>query len=384
MSSRKGIYIFTLMGLLLGITLDRLISVHNPNVFYYSFIILFCILYTLAYDDNNSLRLIGTSLIVALFLSLPLFAIVVDKWNDNSGHLLSFLIGFPLFVYVGHSFHYAYHHDNTWRVNYSTLFEAVWTTIPLLFVASIFASLTNVLIMLGAFIFKTVGNDYLWNLYFNNHHFNFICNTVFFFLGLAIGQQNIKLIASLRFLLLKMMYYLFPVLAVISILYSVLYIINVLTGGQTSIDPLVVLLPLNILGIIFFNAYFQDGDTDTEFSGYMRLLLCIYRIILFIMAVVMVHNILRDFTVETNLFIYLLIALLFPMVYAITACLSKEMERTWIQRGNIITALFFLISLFLLNLPYAPADFNISKGAKSLYAKLLVSPPAAIQQATRN
>ena len=269
MASRKEIYVFTLIGLLLGIGLDLLMRNEIKSIFYYIFLLLYSLLFALTFNEKHLLRLLGTSFIVALVLSMPFLPFIVDVPPQHIGHFIAFLAAFPIYVYISHSFHYAYHHDNSWRVNYNSLFAAVWNTIPLLFVALLFSSLANCLILIGAFVFKTVGSTFLWNLYFDNLNFRLISNVTLFFIGLGVGQQNIKVIYNLRFLLLRMMYYLFPFLALISALYFVLYLGHSVSGGPDNINPLTVLLPLNILGIIFFNAYFQDGCIESDAPSWL-------------------------------------------------------------------------------------------------------------------
>ncbi|HHT0594114.1 TPA: hypothetical protein ACTXXA_002331 [Legionella anisa] len=359
MPSKKGIYLFTLIGLLLGFALDGLIRNEITKLFDYTLISLFALLYGLAYNGKNSFRLVASSFIVALFLSLPLLPIEAQFTSLPLEHWVTFLGAFPFFVYVGHSFHYAFHHDNTWRVSYNSLFAAVWNTILLLFVASLFSTLANLLILLGALIFKTVGNDFLWNLYSHNFHFQLISHITLFFIGLGVGQQNIKIIYSLRFILLRMMYYLFPFLALISIVYIILYLSHFLSGGEEYVNPLLILIPLAALGIIFFNAYFQDGSMESGAPSWLKLLLRIYRVILFILVLMMTDKIFQSYSVDVNVVICIITGILFSLTYAITAWLPDNKEQEWVRIGNISSALYFIIILFLFNLPYMPIIFQV-------------------------
>lgn len=359
MTSKKGIYLFALLGLLLGIILDQLIRHQNLTLVYYAIPALLSLLFALAYDDNNIVRLAGTSLLLALFLSSPLLPLNVDFNVTNYAHFFTFLVAFPFFVYVVHCFHYAYHHDNSIQISYSTLFAAVWNTIPLIVIATIFSSLANLLIMLAAFIFKTVGSNFLADLYFYNHHFNLICNTTLFFIGLAVGQQNIKIVYGLRFLMLRIMYFLFPFLAIISGIYFVLYLLHSFTGGIEHINPLLVLLPLTVMGVLFFNAYYQDGNEESDYPAWLETVLQVYRVTLFILALMMTYKILREFTIDINVCLYLLVALLFTLTYAVTAFFSDAEERKWIATGNIATGFIFVTLLYLFNLPYMSVDLTI-------------------------
>ncbi|HEN5520373.1 TPA: hypothetical protein U6299_001845, partial [Legionella pneumophila] len=200
MAAQRHLYIFTLIGLLLGVVVDILIRYNNTTAFIYSVVTIFGVLFALTYNNVNFSRLIGTSFLLAFFLSIPLFPLKMDYSMKDYFHFFTFFVGFPFFIYVAHCFHYAYHHDNTWRVSYSSLFAGVWNTIPLLFIALVFSSLANLLIVLGSFVFKTVGNNYLWDLYFYNRDFKLISNTTLFFMGLGVGQQNLNIIHNMRFL----------------------------------------------------------------------------------------------------------------------------------------------------------------------------------------
>lgn len=373
MGKKKEIYIFTLIGLVLGIVLDLLLREKVTTLFYYSFATLFALLFTLTYNNMHRKKLVLTSFIVAVFLSIPLFTVELDYPLRNYLHLFTFMLGFPFFVYVTYSFHYAYHHDNTWKVSYSTLFAAVWNTIPLLVVASVFASLSNLLLILGAFVFKTVGSNLLWDLYFYDHDFKLISNTTLFFIGLSIGLQNITIIHNMRYLLIRIMYYLFPLLAFITVLYFFLYHSHSLTGGQEYINPLVVLIPLTTAGILFFNAYFQDGSLKSDYPNWIKLGLRFYRVILFLISLMMAYRLLQDHALESNFFIYLIVILLFTLNYAITAIFNENKEQNWICLGNIGISLFFIVILFLFNIPHLQVEFFVGGGEST---KIILSTPA--------
>lgn len=358
MTNKIGMYVFTLLGLFLGVILDYFVRSHTPTPFYPALLSLFCFLYALSYNDQHPLRLIGTSFITALFLALPIFHVEFDKMPTDPKHLLSFAFCYPLFIYIAHCFHYAIHRDNTWQVKYHSLFEGVWNTIPALFVATVFAFLAKLLIVLGALVFKSVGFSFLWDVYFNNHHLRFVLSMTLFFMGLGISQQNAHIIYNLRFLLLRMMYFLFPVLAFITILYCILLTLSSLTGGA-AIDPLLVLIPLSFLGIVFFNATYQDGTVEDFRSSKLGFFFRIYRVFLLITVTMMLYRLYRDFAIESNFLLILLAAFFYALAYAISAWVSAEDENTLIQKGNIATALFLLLTLFLMNLPYVPIEFTV-------------------------
>lgn len=360
MPEKLGIYIFILLGLFVGTTLDLLVRWQVTTFFYYTFIATFAFLYALSYDGKKDLELVGSSLMMALLLSIPFIAFnqQIIEMSHNLDNKLVFWFIFPFFFYIAHCFNYAFHQDNTWRVSYVSLFAAVWNTIILLIIAMLFSSVACGLIMLGAIIFKATGFDFLWKL-LNNTHISFILNTTLFFVGLSIGQQNLNIIYSIRFLLLKAMYYLFPILASISILYLVLYLVQIITGGVEAVQPLMILAPLSVMGILFFNAYYQDGDSEVVAAYWLQHFLKVYRVALFIIVLMMLYHLFKRYAVNSNFLIVVLCALFFSFTYAITAYLTEPEEKKWIRIGNISTALFFLAAVFLFNLPYMSVNFTV-------------------------
>ncbi len=359
MAAKKELLIFALIGFVLGFIIDHLIYNLNFSLTCYALPTFFSLLFTLSYDGKNILRLLGSSLVTALLASIPLINVMVTSSFNPSYHLLCFFVLYPVFCYILHSFHYGIHHENTLCVSYRILFEGLWTTIPLLVFASLFAALANGLIVLAAMLFRTVNHDWLWHFYLINPHVHFISASIWFFIGLALAQQNIQLIYNLRFLLLKMMSGLFPLLALISTIYMFLYIIN-LSSGYSSVNTLFVLTPLCVLGIIFFNAYFQDGTDPEPTSPWFLWFLKSYRVLLFLITLLVIYNLFKQITVETNTLVSIISLFLFTLTYAISAFLKPEQEVSCIGKGNIITGVFFAVGLFLCNLPYFPINFTIS------------------------
>ncbi len=354
MKISKEIFIFAAFGLLLGFWLDNLIHQDNLRAIYYIFPTIYAYLFCLAYNSKHIFRLSISSLIVATFLSLPILPFYFGEEPDNVNHIICFLIAYPLFIYIGHCFHYAYHQDSSYRVSYKSLFAAVWNTIPLIILASLFLALTQIIFMLGAYVYQSVGNNFLWELYFNTMHFRIITNFLFFFIGLNICQQNIQIIYSLRLIIIKGMYYLFPFIVLISISYFFFILSNFLFYKQSIILNLNVLIPLIFFGIIFFNAYIQDADDNSVMPQSYNIFIKFYRVILFALTVMLTNSVLREYTFDINILVYLVSAIILTLIYCITIVFPKDKEFNYIRLGNIYVALFFVISLFGLNLRYYP------------------------------
>ena len=139
---------------------------------------------------------------------------------DNS----DLIVMIPLFFYIINCFHYAYHQENTWRIHCRSLFEAVWSTIPLMLVAFIFWGITKALIYLANILLITIGENFIQVLRIDNGNVSFILNSFLIFAALGIAKQSVKTIHALQFILLNIFRYLFPFLAIITILFFFFYL----------------------------------------------------------------------------------------------------------------------------------------------------------------
>lgn len=365
--ARKGMIIFIFLGLIAGTLFDLLHHYQSTHAFYYSTLFLFFLFFGLCYNEKNNGRLVLSSFILALVLSTPLITFHFNTDNtaeifaSHLDRLISFLVGFPFFVYAAHAFHYTYHHDDNWEMNYKTLFSAVWDSFVLIAAACVFAGIAKLLIIMAAGLFRTVGNDFLWNLYYNNFNVYVLVDSVLFYVGLGIAHQNHTTIHNLRFLLLRMLHFLLPLLAIISIVYFILYLISLLQPVQATgfLPPEALLTVLVALGVIFFNAHFQTGEEKNVFSSILTLIIKIYRIVLLCLCVILTYRILSHFQVNINFGLYLLIALLFCFTYAYTAFLTPEQQRGAIIAANKSIALLFLFCLLIINNPLFPVTMRV-------------------------
>jgi|GEM_PF-2945543 len=344
-NTHKGMIVFLILGLLLGSILDILLFFQNDNIFIFGITVASFLFYGLCYNEKNNLRLVLTSLLTALIVCLPLTRVYNTSY--------SFLAGFPLMLYIGHCFHYSYHYDSDWRLSYKTLFFAVWNSFIMLVTALIFFGIARMLIMLAAGLFRAVGNNILWNGYFGHIKFFILVNCLLFFIGLGIAHQNYKIIHNLRFLLLRMMQFLLPLLALITIIYFPLYVIALIKPVSIVFMPVEILSGiLVLLGIIFFNAYFQTGEERDYFPYWLIILLKIYQLVLFGLAIIVSYRILKSYSISINDSLYLLIALLYTACYAISVFIARDKQRRLIQDSNRALAIFFLAAMLLINNPF--------------------------------
>lgn len=360
MKLSKGLYIFTGIGLALGITIDQIIHQDDLHVVHYIFPTLIAYLYTLAYNGQHSIRLIFTSTLTAFLLSLPLYSFIFGEEPEHFNHVICFVLIYPLFVFIGHCLHFAYHHDSKLKLHYESLYTAVWNTFPYLFLATLFLALAQIILGFGALVFKSVGSMFLWNLCFNNLHFRVITNVLFFFIGMSICQQNISMVYNLRALIIRAMFYLFPFVALISISYFFFVFSNYVTFKQQIVHNLNVLIPLVVLGIAFFNAYLQDGEDKNAAPDTYNNFIKLYRAVFFALTIMLTHASATEYSFDINVLVYLICICFLGFVYFITIFLPKELEFKYIRLSNIYTAIFFMLTLLILNFPYYPLVYTLN------------------------
>jgi len=316
--------------------------------------ICFAFLFALAYDEKSTPRLLLSSLIAASITAIPVLTGNYSAQGFANSLEYAFL-SLPFFAYMMHCFHYAYHKQGNFQFNYNYLFEAVWSTVPQLFIACIFTNLMYGLLIFSSFAFESLGSHFLKEVYFNNFDLVFISNSCFFFLGLGIAKINHKVTYNLRFVLLKMMDLLFPVLAVVTIIYSVMFI-TMNASHLLSFDALKgfpVLVTISVLGIFFFNAHFQDGEgavSGTLLRNFYR----VYRFFLLFATSFCGLNLLIQFHAILPYIgiVYLLMLISYGVIYAASSVLTKSRETTLVTQGNIIIAIVYMAFTLLFYNPF--------------------------------
>lgn len=368
----RVIVLFFLIGLGCGIAFDLLYRFGVNELFFYSFIGTAALMYCLSYNGEESYRLVITSLIAALIVSLAFFSFDWHLLNELNRQSLSFMLAFPVYFYAVHAFHYAFHCEHGLNTNYQRLFSAIWNTLPLLLIAALFAFLSSALIFLLAIILQAVHMTWIWSIYMDYFETYLIITIALFFAGISIGVVQIQILHQVRYLLLRMMYYLLPFLAFITILYFTLYWINLFRGLSPLIPTLFIVLPLALMGLIFFNAYFQDGKERMGYPLFIFYLIKVYRVVLFFITLMMVYELSMHFYIFPNLLIFMLVVSLFNLACAVSVFMPNDMERQKIAKANTYIGLFFIIFMFLLNNPFIPAKHYVNpyeKWPDGIYVK---------------
>lgn len=341
--------IYAFIGLVLGAYLNYLGRHHVTYVLLYLLPICFAFLFALAYDEKSTQRLFLSSFIAALITSIP---VITGNYStkDFANSLEYAFLSLPFFAYMMHCFHYAYHQQGSFQFNYKHLFEAVWSTVPQIVVAFIFTNLMYGLLTFSSLAFETLGSRFLTEVYFENFDLVVISNFCFFFLGLGIAKINQKVTYNLRFILLKMMDLLFPVLAVVTIIFSLMFITM---NAQhlfdfTSIKGFPVLGTMGLFGILFFNAHFQDGEGAVS-SVLLRNFYRVYRFfLLFITSFCSIHLLCQFYHELPSIgIVYLFMIFAYGVIYAISSLMTKTRETTLVTQGNIVIAITYMVFTLL-------------------------------------
>lgn len=343
MLANKNTWILNLTGLIVSIV--TIVALSRQLYIVADFTLLYGFLFTLSYNGQNNLRLLGSSLFVALILALP------GLWISN--HVQP-----QFFYFLIYCFHYTYHHSgNRWNMSYTLFFEAAWNGILVLLVAMLFSLASAVLIFCASFLFSSQGSPYVFNLIYTStgRLFQLFLTWLLLFIGISVAQNNIKTLHQLRFILITTMYYLLPILVLTSAVVLILL-------WHIDLNPNVIItvfFELTILGILFLNAYYQDGSDEIKGMVWLNWLLRGYKVLLLIMILIANYYAFRYMSIEPSQLIYLTISLFLGWFYAYSAFFSDEKAQNIIENGNKCLVIIFIVAFYLVIA--SPFNFTVNK-----------------------
>ncbi len=325
-------------------------NLHVDSVWPYLLIAAFTFVFSLAFDKKHILKLLLSSFITALIITFPFFTF--SALNPTSAHyindyFLEFALTFPYFAFVIYCFHYAYHKSNKLDIDYHYLFEAVWLLFPIFFIAGFFSNAVNALILFAAYGFNTFGNRFLLDVYVHNIDVFIIANTTFFFIGLAIAKLHEKAAINLRYLILRMFQLLLPILMISMIIYSLMFItfhgwhmftLSSIMGSSTFVA-------FGILGVLFFNASYQDGEEEQTHSKIIHRIYEYFRVILFLVTSYGITQLIYSnyHRMPINISLLLACMILYTFCYALSTFFPKDKQKRIITQGNILITLAYII-----------------------------------------
>lgn len=347
-----------LTGLAVALFSGLLLIYQITSLVYSVFPLLIGLLFVLSYNGRDNLRLLCSSVFIALVLSVPLIGI--DTWTPQQ---LDFLFLYPWLLYFVHCFHYAYHHNgDTWTLSYNALFEAGWNTLLVLLVGVFFVYALATMIFGASLLFSSMGSPQLYKLFMGTAYFPGFLGIFSFFIGLGIGQNNIKLLNPLRFTVVNIMYYFMPILVVTSLIYFILFLAHVSESSDAILGSFFVLV---VISILFLQAYYQDGREDNR-PTWLNVVLRVHKVLILIMTLLFSYDALNNNYLNINQLILVTVLLFLGWMYAYGAVLSEEKAQQSLEDGNKYMALTFITLLYLANLPYLPVNFTVNKTKPAL------------------
>lgn len=358
MQADKKTWVVALIGVIVALIYMADAMLELKSFIFVVFPLLVGLLFALSYDGKNNLQLLGSSIFVALVLSVPF------RVNGNATRQMNPGIFYSILVYMVHCFHYAYHHNGSkWNFKYSLLFEAAWNTFLVLIIAALFMVVSFQFVYYIALLLNSIENPFLFIILDQSRVIAAFFMFILFFIGVAIAQSAIDELKGFRTVLLKSMNYCLPFLVLSVIVYFIFFWFS---NNQSANVIVTALLTLIVISFLFLNLYYQDGKEEGQRMDWLTVVLHAYKVLLLIMILIACYYAFGNLSLAFHQIIYLTIALFFGWVYAYSAFFSDEKAQQIIEDGNKGLAIVFMIAIYIALLPYSPVNFTVNKGKPPL------------------
>lgn len=198
--------------------------------------------------------------------------------------LTPFAISMAAALFVAGPFLQCRQQHGRWCAPYPELFAHAWQNALTLLVAAFFTGLCWAVLGLWAGLFKLIGVDLFADI-FTDTAFAYLATGLFGGLGVLVGRSQSRPVQIMRRLLIAIFTGLFPLLAVIAVLF-------VVTLPFTGLEPLwgtrsaaMVLMSLVAGMVVFANAVYQDGDEPPPYPRLLRFVAAAGLVVLPVFAV---------------------------------------------------------------------------------------------------
>jgi hypothetical protein len=345
----SGLLILSTIGFVLGLINGLSYHYHYQSTFVLALINAWGILAIFSYDGSKNIRLLLSSALAAFCI-----AIMIAFFN-NARHALDIVITIQMFIslslatYMIHSFHWAYHRDNGYHYQYSTLFYTVWNSFCLLIFSCVFSGLAWGILYLSANLFTLVHINFLKVLLLTTPFTLFIFSFLFS-VGIFLGRQRPNIIDNLRWLLLQLFRYLYPFLAIMVLAFLIISLFSLeFLGSHPFSQHITLFSNIALLGILFINASYQDGNANIPYSKYLFLCIKLFMLTLPLFAILGNAPVLfnsQNIPYPSNLIVCSnsLFLIVYPVAYAIAVLYSKNKKTfSLLPRFNISIAIAFIL-----------------------------------------
>ena len=310
-----------------------------------------------AWDGRHAARLLAG--VVAL--AVPLTTVTWWVWAQLPGHGDEYRVGtwsvaYGVALYVLMPFVQLFQANGRLHFPYPGLFRHSWNNFFIGFVAWTFAAVFWALIGLWAMLFKLVGIEFFFDVFFSRP-FLIMASTTIAGAGIAIGRETDTVTNMLRRVTLAQFRALMPILIVIVLLF-------VAALPLTGVAPLwatkrasALLLCLIGAVILFLNAVVQDGEGEPPYPAWLRRALEAAVLVTPVLCVLLVwaiglriaeHGLTPD---RVYVVVFAAIASLYAVGYAAAVLWRRGRWLALLQPTNVAMALLVATLAILLHTP---------------------------------
>lgn len=193
------------------------------------------------------------------------------NWNDvglrdyGTGILATFYFSLAAIIFVTLPWLQVRIEKPNSPVNYPDLHDAIWQNTITVVLTLLIAGLMWGILSLGAGIFKLIGIDFFYNLFFEHQIFTYLANSLVLAIGVLICRTNSKLIITVRKLLSLVVKGLLPLLSFFALIFifSLPFTgINTLAKQWSSATTL--LTTMSLLLALLVNAVYLSADNAEQ------------------------------------------------------------------------------------------------------------------------
>lgn len=193
------------------------------------------------------------------------------NWNDvglrdyGTGILATFYFSLAAIIFVTLPWLQVRIENPNSPVNYPDLHDAIWQNTITVVLTLLIAGLMWGILSLGAGLFKLIGIDFFYNLFFEHQIFTYLANSLVLAIGVLICRTNSKLIITVRKLLSLVVKGLLPLLSFFALIFifSLPFTgINTLAKQWSSATTL--LTTMSLLLALLVNAVYLSADNNKK------------------------------------------------------------------------------------------------------------------------
>lgn len=193
------------------------------------------------------------------------------NWNDvglrdyGTGILATFYFSLAAIIFVTLPWLQVRIENPNSPVNYPDLHNAIWQNTITVVLTLLIAGLMWGILSLGAGLFKLIGIDFFYNLFFEHQIFTYLANSLVLAIGVLICRTNSKLIITVRKLLSLVVKGLLPLLSFFALIFifSLPFTgINTLAKQWSSATTL--LTTMSLLLALLVNAVHLSADNNKK------------------------------------------------------------------------------------------------------------------------